>query len=96
MDTYLGVIYFTRAEECLKRVISRDHKAGQVDEELSSNVEEDKEEVETGKTQDSIDFGDAGLLFEIIEELILGQFLVELRHLVLCLILERHVDNGGG
>lgn len=44
----LGVINLAGAEQRVQRVVTRNDKAGEVDEELSSNVEEDEEEVETG------------------------------------------------
>lgn len=69
--TYLGVVNLACAEERTQRVVAGDDEAGKVDEEFSTNVEEDKEKVESGKTQDSVDLWNAGLLLEINEWLVL-------------------------
>jgi hypothetical protein len=74
----LGVITLLRSEESLEGVVGRDDEAGGVDEELSSDVEEDKEEVEGAETENNVDLGNVGLLLKLLQLRVLGQLLVEL------------------
>lgn len=74
----LGVIGLAGAEEGLERVVGRDDEAGGVDEELSSNVEEDQEEVQGTEAEDDVDLGHIGLLLKLLQLRVLGQLLVEL------------------
>jgi len=90
----LSVINFTRAEQCLERVVARNDEAGEIDQELASNVEEDEEEVESPKAEDDIDLGHAGLSLEVVEHRIFAQLLIHLGDLVLGFVLERHLDGG--
>jgi hypothetical protein len=74
----LGVIGLVGGEEGVERVVGRDNEAGGVDEELSSNVEEDQEEVQGTEAEDDVDLGDIGLLLKLLQLRVLGQRLVEL------------------
>lgn len=74
----LGVIALAGGEESLEGVVGGDDEAGGVDEELSSNVEEDKEEVEGAEAENNVDLGDVGLLLKLLQLRVLGQLLVEL------------------
>jgi hypothetical protein len=74
----LGVIGLASAEEGLEGVVGRDDEAGGVDEELSSDVEEDQEEVQGTKAEDDVDLGHIGLLLKLLQLRVLGQLLVEL------------------
>jgi hypothetical protein len=74
----LGVIALGGGEEGLERVVGGDDEAGGVDQELSSNVEEDKEEVEGAEAENNVDFGNVGLLLKLLQLRVLGQLLVEL------------------
>jgi hypothetical protein len=69
----LRVVNLAGAKESVQRVVTGDDEAGNVDEELASNVEEDKEEVEAGEAEESVDLGDGRLLFEVVEGGVLGQ-----------------------
>jgi hypothetical protein len=51
----LSVIDLARAEESIKRIISRDDESGEVGKNLSSEIEEDKEKIKADYTKDSID-----------------------------------------
>jgi len=92
----LGVINLGGTEQCLQRVVSRNHESSKVDEEFAADVKEDKEEVETDQAEEGIDLGDAGLFLEVVEDRVLGELLIDLRDLVLGFILERHVDGRSG
>jgi hypothetical protein len=72
-STYLCVIDLAGAEQSVQRVVAGNDESGNVDEELASNVEEDEEEVETGKTENGVDLGHGGLLLEVVEGGVLGQ-----------------------
>jgi len=89
----LSVINLATAEQCFERIVSRENEASKVDEELSTDVKEDEEEVESEKAEEDIDLGDVGLLLKIVEDGVPAKFLIDLRDLVLCLVLERH-DEG--
>jgi hypothetical protein len=83
----LRVVNLARAEQSVQRVVAGDDEAGNVDEELSSDVEEDEEEVEAGETEDYVDLGDGGLLLKVVEGGVLGQ----LEHDIvsaLCIVLD--------
>jgi len=89
----LCIVCLPGGEQCFQRVVAWQNEAGNVDEELSGNVEEDEEEVESTKTKDNIDLGNAGLLLKVVESRIPGELLIELRDLVLSAILQRHDDG---
>ena len=74
----LGVIGLAGAEQGLEGVVGRDDEAGGVDKELSSNVEEDQEEVQGTEAEDDVDLGNIGLLLKLLQLRVLGQLLVEL------------------
>ena len=74
----LSVIALGGGEESLEGVVGGDDEAGGVDEELSGNVEEDKEEVEGAEAENNVDLGDVGLLLKLLQLRVLGQLLVEL------------------
>jgi len=90
----LSVIGLLGSEESLKRVVGRDEEASEVDEQLTSQVKEDQEEVENADTANDVDLWDIGLLLEINESGVFGELLVQLGQSVvelsLRLILESH------
>lgn len=57
----------------MKRVITRNQETGKVNQELASDVEEDKKEIDAGKTEDGVDLGNGGLSFEVVEEGVFGE-----------------------
>jgi hypothetical protein len=59
----------------MKRVITRNQETGKVNQELAGDVEEDKKEIDAGKTEDGVDLGDGGLSFEVVEEGVFGELL---------------------
>ena len=71
--TNLSIINLARREQGIQRVIAGDQKAGKVNEELASNVEEDQEEVNADKAEENIDLRDRGLFLQIVKSRILGK-----------------------
>jgi hypothetical protein len=69
----LGIILFALGEQCAQRVVARNNKAGKVCEELATNVENDQEEVESGKTDDGIGLGNTNLLLEVVKGGVFGE-----------------------
>jgi hypothetical protein len=69
----LSVVDLARREESVQGVVTGDDEAGNVDKELASDVEEDKEEVKASETEDGVDLGDGSLLLEVVEGGVLGQ-----------------------
>ena len=66
-NSYLSIVDFACAEQCLQRVISWDNKSCNIDEKLSGNVEENEEEVDSDQPEEGVYLGDGSLLLEIIE-----------------------------
>lgn len=58
----LRVITLSHTEQSLEGIIPRDHKPGDIGQELSSDVEEDEEEIGRDKPEERVDLGDRGLL----------------------------------
>jgi len=77
--SYLGVIRSARSEEGLERVVTGKEETSEVDKELASDVEENKEEVNTDKTQDNVDLRDVGLTLQVVQNGVLGKLLFRKR-----------------
>jgi hypothetical protein len=71
--SYLSVILSVGGEEGLERVVTREEETGEVDKELSSDVEEDQEEVDSDEAENDIDLGDIGLTLKVGEDRVLGE-----------------------
>lgn len=71
----LCIIRLARGEEGLERVVARDNETGEVGQELTTEVEDDQEEVEADQTEDGISLGDSRGLLEIDEEGVLGELM---------------------
>ena len=71
----LRVVGFGGSEEGVERVVCGEGKASGIDQELAGNVKEDEEEVEGGDAQHHVDFGDAGLLLEVVQGWVFGELL---------------------
>lgn len=72
-NSYLSVILSAGGEEGLKGVVSGDEETGEVDKELSSNVEEDEEEVNSNKAKDDINLGDVRLALKVGQDRVLRE-----------------------
>lgn len=64
-------------EEGLERVVTGEEETGEVDKELSGDVEEDKEEVNSNEAKDDIDLGDVGLTLKVGKDRVLGKLRCE-------------------
>lgn len=76
MMTYsepLGIIGLVGRENGLEGVVSGDDETSKVGKNLSSEVEENEEEVEADNTKDGVNLGDGCLLLEVVEDLVLGK-----------------------
>jgi len=90
----LSVIGLADAEESIKGIITRNHKSSKVGQKLSTNVEEDEEEVECDQAEKSVDLRQSGLLLEVVQRIILRKLLINLSNVALSLVLEtRHVED---
>lgn len=69
----LSIIDLACAEQSIQRVIPRDDEACEVHKELSTDIEEDQEKVDSDEAEEGIDLGDAGLLLEIVEGRVFGK-----------------------
>jgi hypothetical protein len=69
----LGIVSLADAEEGVKRVVARNHKASEVGKKLSAKVEEDEEEVKSNNAEESIDLWDGCLLLEVVQGRVFGQ-----------------------
>lgn len=72
-NSYLGVILSAGGEEGLEGVVSREKETSKVDKELSGNVEENQEEVNSNKAKDDINLGDVRLALKIGKDRVLGE-----------------------
>jgi hypothetical protein len=88
----LSVIDLAGAEQSLERVVARNDESGNVDEEFSSNVEENEEEVEASEAKDHVDLGDRRLLLKVVECGVLGQ--LEHNTVSTCGFILSFVDSG--
>lgn len=66
----MSIISFAGRKESLERVVAGKDEASEVDQEATSKVKEDEEEVQAAETEDHVDLRDTGLLLEIVEDLI--------------------------
>lgn len=74
-DTYckpLGIVTLAHTEQSLEGVVSRNHKSSKVGQELTTNVEEDEEEVGCDKTEESVDLWNGCLLLEVCQGWVFG------------------------
>lgn len=69
----LGVVLLVRSEQGIDGVVARDNETGKVGQELTTEVEDDEEEVEGGDADDGVRLGDVGLLLEVVQGGVLGQ-----------------------
>lgn len=67
----LGIIGLAGREDSFERIVSGDDEASKVGKNLSSEVEENEEEVEADNTKDGVHLGDGCLLLEVVEDLVL-------------------------
>lgn len=89
----LGVIFLVGREKGPQGVVPRDDEASEVGEELTTEVEDDEEEIEGGEADDGVGLGNASRLLEVIEGGVLGELLIELPQIVLGLILSGHCED---
>jgi len=89
----LSIVDLACAEKRIQGVVSRDDEACKVDEELSTDIEKDKEEVDSDEAEECVDLRDTGLLLETVERRVLGKFLINLGNLMGGFVLERHFDD---
>jgi hypothetical protein len=66
----LGVIDGAAGEQRVEGVVGRNDKANRVHKKLSSDVEEDQEEVQGAESEHDIDFGYIGIGLEVIEDFV--------------------------
>lgn len=69
----MSIISLACAEQSIERIIAWDDETGEVDEEFSSNVEEDEEEINGGDAEESIHLGNGCLLLKVIERRVFGK-----------------------
>ena len=62
-------------EQSTQGVVAGDNKASEVGEELTTQVENNEEEVESAESDDGVGLGDTGRLLEVLENGVLGQLL---------------------
>lgn len=79
----LRIIRLADGEQRFKRVVTGKDEASEVDEKLSTDVEEDQKGVQGAQAKNDINFGYTGLLLEVIEDLVLAQLRVEVADMLL-------------
>lgn len=71
MWPYLSVINLAGTEKCFHRKVSWNRESRKVHKELASDIEEDQEEVDSDEAEESVNFGDRGLLLQVVKDRIL-------------------------
>jgi hypothetical protein len=74
--TYLSIICGAGDEERMEGVIAWDNEAGDVDEELAGDVEEDQEEIGADQPEKGVGFGDGGLSLQLIKDGVFGKLFI--------------------
>jgi hypothetical protein len=62
----LGIVSLAGGEQGMERVISRNDEASQVGQELTTEIEDDKEEIESSQANDCVDLRDRTLLLKLV------------------------------
>lgn len=69
----MGIIDLADGEEGVHGVVGRDEKTSKVGQELTPIIKEDQKDVDEADTTNGVDFGNTGLLLEVVERRVLGQ-----------------------
>lgn len=69
----LGVVNLAGTEQGLKGVIARDDEASQIGQELTTEVEDDKEEIQGTGSENCIDLRNRSLLLDVVKGRIFGE-----------------------
>lgn len=69
----MGIIALSHAEQGLERIVAWNDEAGDIGQELTTDVEEDEEEVGCDKAEEGISLGDRGLLLQVVQDRVLGE-----------------------
>lgn len=69
----MGVVNFGRAKQGSQGVVAGNDEAGQVCQQLTTEVENNEEKIESSNANDSVDLGNRRLLLEIVEDRVFAQ-----------------------
>ena len=69
----MSIVNLACAEQCLQRVIPWDDKSCDIDKEFPSDVEKDKEEVNSDQAEEGVNLRDRRLFLEVVEYRVLGK-----------------------
>ncbi len=69
----LCVIHLAGTEQGLQGVVARDEETSQVGQELTAEVEDDEEEIQSADTDNAIDLRDPGLLLNVDQGRVFGK-----------------------
>lgn len=69
----LSIIGLAGRENSFEGIVSGEDESSKVGKDLSSEVEQNEEEVEAGNSKDGVNLGDGCLLLEVVEDLVLRQ-----------------------
>jgi len=84
----LCIISFANTEKGLQRIVSWNHEAGEIGQELTPDVKEDEEKVQPDETEKGINLGDRSLLLEVVQDRVLRKLFINIRNVGLRLILD--------
>lgn len=68
----LSVVGLADREQCFQGIVARNHESGDVRKKLTSDVEEDEEEVECAQSEEGVNLGNRSLLLEVVQGWVLG------------------------
>lgn len=69
----LGIVLLAGGEQGVEGVVAGNDEAGEVGQELTTQVEDDKEEVEGSNADDGVGLGNVGRLLDVVQGGVLGQ-----------------------
>jgi hypothetical protein len=69
----LCIITFSHAKQSFEGVISWNHESSEIGKELTSNVEEDEEEVGCDKAKKGVNLGNGSLFLQVVQGRVLGE-----------------------
>lgn len=90
----LGIIRRARSEESIQGVVSRDEEARDVGQELTTQVEDDQEQVESTQADDGVGLRNTGGSLEVGDARVLGELSVKSTDILLHTILGRRHGDG--
>jgi len=89
----LSVVSLADREQCFQGVVAWNDESGDVRKKLTSDVEEDEEEVECAQSEKGVNLGNRSLLLKVVQAWVLGKLLIKVSDVALGFVLEGRHDE---